>query len=107
MRIGKLRHPIEVLKDQARQGNEGSMTNKSQAVEAVIWGAIRPMGTDERVEAAKIQGGANYMLKVRGMGVTLTPKRRIRFEDVIYEVVGVMNQDERNIEFNVPLKRVT
>ncbi len=107
MRIGKLRHRLEILTKQTQKDDYGAVTDASDAIEATVWGELRPLGTNERHEAAKMQASASHIAKVRAQGVDISPKKRIRFKGRVYEVVGQMNKDERDFELNVMLRELT
>ena len=114
MRGGLLRHRLEIQSRNDQKDGYGNSSSKgSWATDATVFGQIRPLGVVERQEAAKSTGNASHQAVIRAYGVRVTPKHRIRYYDAqedryrLFEIVGTLNFDERNIEKRILCKEQT
>ena len=104
MRAGELRHSLEVLARSNVPQNDYGETDAGWGIEAHAWGAVRPLGVVERSQAGGVMAEATHLITMRAASADVTPRKRIRFGSRIFEVVGQMDYDERNIELRVLAK---
>lgn len=93
---GKLRHRVTIKTSaSARDSHGGIVLTYSSARSR--WAAIEPVGGTESREADAPQPEVTHRIRMRH-GSSITPKDRIEFDDRTFEVVNVLNVDERSIE---------
>lgn len=95
MKIGKLRHRVilqrkEITEDELKQQSETWVDF------AYIWAAIQPLSGREYFSARQETAQVTTRITIRYLkGVT--PDMRVLFNEKVYEILSVINLDERNI----------
>jgi SPP1 family predicted phage head-tail adaptor len=100
MRAGRLRHRVSI---QSRSTTEGSL---GQVVEswtdtAEVSAEVKPLQGRELERGKQISAEVTHMVTIRGQGVSVTAKQRLRFGVRIFNIAAVLNPEERSIELNI------
>lgn len=105
MQAGKLRHRLTIQKRSQQQNGYGE-ESQAWADEATVWGSIRPLGVIEQVQAQKTVGNVSHIVEFRAPQIDPSPEKRIIFGERVFEVIGQMDWDERNIRVRVMCKEI-
>lgn len=96
MRAGRLRHPILIQKPVGTTGDFGTST-VDWADFFLAWATVQPLTGNERVEAQQINAAVNYRITLRCRpDLTISPQHRVKYNDRIFDILSVINVDERN-----------
>lgn len=95
MKIGKLRHRAilqrkEITQDELKQQTETWVDF------AYIWAAIQPLAGREYFSARQENAEVTTRITIRYLK-DVKPDMRVMFNEKVYEILSVINQDERNI----------
>ncbi len=104
MNIGKLRHRLILKSPTQTQGATGEIT-VTFSTSTTVWGSLRPL-TGKEVEAAhQVNEEVNYRAVIRYNG-DIKSEWRISHDSKTYEVVTVLNYDEKDEYLILDLKRI-
>ncbi|HDR1907264.1 TPA: phage head closure protein [Pasteurella multocida] len=95
MQIGKLRHRI-TLQKQVNTLNEFGATVTEWQDFAVVWAEIKPFFGREYFAAQQMQSEITTQIFIRYLPEVL-PTMRVKFGERFFEIVSVINANERNI----------
>lgn len=104
MRIGKLRHRLELQSPTQSQGSTGEVTT-SWATDSTVWGSLRPLSGKEREDASQINEEINYRARIR-YNSSINPEWRIVNDSNTYEIVTILNFNELDEYMIIDLRRV-
>jgi len=101
MEIGALRHSI-VLENPgpAVPDGDGGFTQAwVPNLPSPVWASITPASARdlERLVAGSVQSNATHVVRIR-YHANISTQTRVTFGTRVFEVTGVQNPDERNIE---------
>jgi len=87
------------------QGTTGELT-KTWATDATVWGSIEPLSARELVQAQQIQSDITHRVTMRYRSdLTVTVEQRILFDSTrVFEIISVLNRDERNEQLELLCK---
>lgn len=102
--IGSLRHRIALQSaSEDRQGNGEVLLTYSTF--ATVWASVRPMQGNELESAQQISAIVTHKIRIR-YNDTIAPRNRILFDSRTFEVVSILNYQERNIYQDILCKEV-
>jgi len=104
VRAGKLRHRL-AFNSLSRGRDEFGGTIDMFTTYATLWGSIRPMTGRELENAQQISGELTHMVRIRyNSSVAIT--NRFTFDDRTFEIVYILDYDERNIWMDMMAKEI-
>lgn len=92
--IGKMRHRVTIQQQSQAQDSHGQETEVWADVETV-WASVRPVSGREFFAASGERSDITHEILLR-YEPTLTPRHRIVYDGRIFDVVAVLNSDERD-----------
>lgn len=96
MRAGKIRHRVSIQRKTISQNSIGEGI-ESWSELCKRWASIEPASGSEVVIGDQINGTVTHIVTMRYLG-GLTSKDRVTFNGRNFDINGVVNTDERNIE---------
>jgi len=102
MNIGKLRHRITIQEYAASRDSFGAQV-QTWADKATVFASIAPVSGKEYFAAQQINSEITTKITIRYLP-GITPKMRVLFNGRIFEILAVLNHEERNIELNLMCK---
>jgi len=104
MRAGKLRHPIEIQYDNGSQNSFGQQI--PDWTKLVDWHAsIEPLQGNELWRAQQVNAEVSHRVRMR-YRASITPRNRIVFDSRNFDILAVLNHDEKNRELELLCKEV-
>ena len=100
MQAGKLRHRIKILKAVDQRGATFGEAKLAYETVAIVRAAVIPLAGKEFWGAAQTEAGISHRIEIRYLP-GITPKHRIEFNGRIFEIVSVLNLEERNREIHL------
>lgn len=102
MKIGRLRHRITIQKYTATRDSFGADVEDWTDI-ANVWASITPVSGKEYYAAQQINAEITTKITIRYIK-DINPKMRVVFKDRMFEILSVINSEERNIELNLMCK---
>lgn len=102
MQAGKLRHRVDIQKPTNAQNSLGE-TVPTFVDQDRVWAEVMPLSGRELLAARQTTGEVTHQVTIRWRD-GLTPTHRIRFGTRIFEILSVINVEERNREMRVLCK---
>jgi SPP1 family predicted phage head-tail adaptor len=99
VKIGKLRHRITIEESTETQDADGSVTENWSAF-AAAQGSIEPISGREYFSAQTTRADLTHRVNLRYVA-GIMPKMRVRFGSRIFDILSVINVDERNRELQL------
>lgn len=93
IQIGDLRHRVELRQVERITDGGGGAAETWQTL-ATLWAAVMPISANERVHADAVAGEATHDIWLRFRD-DVRPDMRITFGVREFEILGVINVDER------------
>jgi len=103
MRIGKLRHRITFQQRTTTQNSYGELT-ETWADYATRWASVEPLKGREYFSAKQTQAEVDVRFRCRYLSGLNTADFRIKYGSRIYDIVSIINVDERNKELIIMAK---
>jgi SPP1 family predicted phage head-tail adaptor len=104
MEAGKLRHRVTIQTATSAQDATGYPV-KTWGTLATVWAMVLPLQGRELVAAQQAQSESTVHIRTRYLS-GVTTKDRILFGTRVYEINGIVNPGERNIELQFLCKEV-
>jgi SPP1 family predicted phage head-tail adaptor len=99
MNSGELRHRIKIQKLEKNQDTFGQPVESWPDV-ATVWASVEPLVGRQFFEAETITHELTHKIKLRyRQGVT--PSMRVKFGDRYFQIVSIINYQERNRELQL------
>lgn len=92
--IGELRHRL-TLERLVQTADGAGGFSESWAVEATLWGRLRPLSGSEAFGAGRLSGRHGYEITVR-YRAGVDPSMRFRMGTRVFEIVSLENAGERS-----------
>ena len=102
MRAGKLRHKITIQDYTESQNSYGEVT-KTWSDYATVWASIEPVRGREFWDSKQINAEITAKITIRYLA-GVTPKMRIKYGARIFEIISVINPEERNKDLQLMVK---
>ena len=94
MQIGRLRHRIE-LQEAVESRNQTGGVTRAWSTKVPRWGDILPLRGQERFDAAQVEAHTTIKIRIRYHS-GINPTWRIKWNDRIFNINGIVNVGERN-----------
>lgn len=101
---GKLRHRLTVEEFTETPRADGGI-DEAWADVGSRWASIEPLSGREFMEAQQLNGDVSHRVRLRWYD-GLTPQHRLKFGTRVFNIVSVLNTQERNIVTEVMCKEV-
>lgn len=95
MIIGKLRHRV-TIQTYSESTNSYGETSKSWSDQATVWASVEPLSGRELEYAQQVHAQTTTKIVMRWRSIST--KQRISFNGQTYEILSVLNPEERNIK---------
>ena len=102
MKIGTLRHRVKIQTYTAFRDSFGAEEPEWTDV-ATAWASVTPISGKEYFASAQLNAELTTKITMRYL-CGITPKMRVVFDERIFEIVSVINYEERNVEINLLCK---
>ena len=102
MQIGTLRHLIDIQAYTANRDSFGSEEPEWVHV-ATVWARITPVSGKEYFASAQVHAEISTKIAIRYVS-GITPNMRVVFGTRIFEIISVLQVEERNIELELLCK---
>jgi SPP1 family predicted phage head-tail adaptor len=99
VKIGKLRHRITIEQVDETQDAGGEMLG-NWSVYAIVQASIQPISGREYFAAQSTQADVTHRINLRHL-TGVTPKMRVKYGSRIFDILSVINVDERNRELQL------
>lgn len=108
MRAGLIRQRITIESATEAANATGELIPTWSAL-ATRWASVEPLQGRERFAAQQVQPETDHRIRLRyDTALTgLKPKMRVKFETRVFDVLAVLNLEERNREFELLCREVT
>jgi SPP1 family predicted phage head-tail adaptor len=104
MKIGKLRHKIIIQEYSASRDSFGAEV-QNWTDKASVFASVTPVSGKEYFAAQQWNAEVTTKITMRYLS-DISPKMRVLFDNRIFEILSVLNFEERNIELNLMCKEV-
>lgn len=105
--IGSMRHRVKVQKFGVASQNSFGEDTRAMQDAATVWASISPLSGREFFEAQKQNAEVTHKIMMRYRAdVSLKPKDRIKFGARVFDILAVLNLDERKIWLTVMAREV-
>lgn len=104
MKIGELRHRITIQENISAKDSFGADTPNWTDV-ATVWASIEPLSGKEFFAAQQINAEINTKIIMR-YRTGIKPEMRATFKDRVFDILSVINDNERNISLVLMAKEV-
>jgi len=94
MRIGQLRHRVELQRPVDNQDGYGEV-KRTYTTDTTVWASIEPLQGREFEYAQQISAETTLKITIR-YNSNVTPKYRLKFGTRIFEITSLINPKERN-----------
>lgn len=94
MKIGELRHRVEI-QNKTVQMDELLQQSEVWATYATVWASVRPIKGREYVAVKQVNAEVSVVITMRYLS-GITSEMRILFGNRVFDIVSVINADERN-----------
>lgn len=95
MRIGPLRQRV-TLQTLSESADSYGQLQQSWVSAGEYWAQIRPLAGKEAILAAQLRPDATHAVTLRYGVATITPAMRLLFDSRVFNIVSVLNRDERD-----------
>ena len=102
MQIGKLRHRITLQKQVNTVNDYGAAVTTWKNV-ATVWADVRPLSGREYFSAQQVQSEITTQIWLRHLD-GIKPSMRVKFGKRFFEIVSVLNTQERNVSLQLMCK---
>lgn len=104
MKIGTLRHRIDLKNAVEQQDSYGEMT-KTYSVYQTVWAMIEPLQGRELEHAKQVFGETTHKVRMR-YNSKIEHTHRIGFGSREFEIISIVNPDEKSIEHVLICKEI-
>jgi len=102
MRAGKLRHKV-TIQDYTESQNSYNEMIKTWSDYETVWASIEPARGREFWESQQINAEVTTKITIRHL-YGINPKMRVKYGNRIFEIISVINPEERNVELQLMVK---
>jgi SPP1 family predicted phage head-tail adaptor len=99
VRIGKLRHRITIERVTETRDTDGSVI-ETWSTYVTVQASIEPISGREYFAAQSTQADATHRISLRYLS-GIVPKMRVKFGSRIFDILSIINVDERNRELQL------
>lgn len=105
MQAGRLRRRLDFESPATTKDSFGEVAEAPWALETTLWGSIEPLIGRELLQAQQVQAAVTHRVRVR-YDSTIGPDMRIAYGSRSFEILAVMNPEERNRELEIMCKEL-
>ena len=102
MRAGQLRHKVIIQENTPSRDDYGAEA-ESWSNFATVWAAIEPIRGREFWESQQINAEVTARITIRYLS-GVTPKMRVKYGTRIFDIISVINPEERNRDLQLMVK---
>ncbi len=100
MEAGKLRHPITILTLADTRGLTFGEAKLFATTFASVWASVEPLSGRELVNSDRTIGVISHRIRLRYLA-GVTDKMQVQYGSRIFNIVSVINKEERNTELEL------
>lgn len=104
MMSGRLRHKIVIQNPSESNGSYGE-TVTTWGTFATVWASVEPLNGREYFESQQTNAEVNFRFRIR-YTASITPKMRISYDSRTFDIISVINVNERDRETVLMAKEV-
>lgn len=104
MRIGQLRHRVTIQSKTTVRDKEGFEAEVWTDV-TTVWAAVEPLRGREYFAAAAVHAENTVRIRMRYRS-GVTPEMRVKYGTRLFDIISVIDVDERHQELQVMVKEV-
>ena len=104
MNIGRLRHRVGLSQASTAQNSFGEQID-TWSNYTTVWGSVRPMKGQELEHAHQISAEVNHVVRIR-YNSSVESDHRVTHDSRTFEIVSVINWQERNIFMDLYCKEI-
>lgn len=101
---GLLRHRIEIQVSVDTQDSFGTPIPAWEALYANVAALVEPLSGNELFEARQLHAEVTHRIIMRGRFDGITPKHRVLFGSRVFDILSVLNLEERNLIVELMVK---
>jgi SPP1 family predicted phage head-tail adaptor len=105
MQAGRLRHRLVFETPATTEDTFGEVVDAPYAAVATVWGSVEPLSGREQLWAQQVQAEITHKVRVRYSNL-VTPECRIRFGTRYFNILSIINREERNRELEIMCKEL-
>lgn len=95
MKIGSLRHKVTLQKKVVTEDELKQQTETWTDI-ATVWASVEPLSGREYFTAKQVNADISVKITMR-YRKDVTPEMRVAFNETVYEILSVIDPEERNI----------
>jgi SPP1 family predicted phage head-tail adaptor len=104
MRAGDLRHRI-TIQSLAETKNELAETETSPVKVMTVWASVEPLSGRELFLVQQYSSETTHRVRIRFQkSLNLTTRHQISFKGRLFNIISVINKEERNVELEILCK---
>ena len=100
MNAGDLRHRVTIQQATNIDNGAGDVVVSAWADVATVWAEVRPTSARERLAQQQVTQEVTHLVSMRWTPA-IAKDRRLKFGTRIFNIGGIINVDERNIELRL------
>lgn len=104
MQIAKLRHRI-VLQEHISSRDSFGAELKTWSDKSKVWASIEPLSGKEYFAVQQVNAEVNTKITIR-YRTGIKPTMRVLFEGRVFEILSILNTEEKNIQLVLMCKEV-
>ena len=103
MRAGTMRHKVVIQQNVPTEKDSYGAEVDNWTDYATVWASIEPARGREFWESQQVNAEVTGRIRIRYLG-GITPKMRVKHGNRIFDIVSVINPEERNRELQLMVK---
>lgn len=105
MNIGALRHRLTFKSTNTTADSFGEVSESPTTTVATVWGSINPLSGRELLQAQQVQAEVTHRVRIRYRS-GLDPSMQIVFGTRTFDIVSIINLEERDREIEILCKEL-
>jgi SPP1 family predicted phage head-tail adaptor len=97
MNCGRLRHKIDIQIESTAQNSYGEQTQSWSNYLSSIWASIDPIAGKEYFASDKLNADVSHKIRIR-FRTGILPKMRVKYNSRYFDIISVINFEERGKE---------
>lgn len=100
MKAGKLRHRVNIVRETHSPDGFGELIPSGETIVSTQWAEVKPLQGRELEIARQLRAETTHRITLR-RGSEILPSDRITFKDRRFEILEVIDTEERGIEIRI------
>lgn len=101
MRVGPLRHRVTIQQACEEQAASGAVTIEWKDV-VHRWAQVQPVTGREIISGQQVRAEISHRVWMRYQpGIVITPKERLMFGDRVFNILSIINRNEKDRELEL------